>query len=49
MDFVIPSSFGIRYSCKHIGGAAGVINNPLRLQQRGNHHHAFCPGVDHAL
>src|SRR5437016_14240036 len=51
LDFVIPSSFVIRYSdlCKHIRGAAGVINNAVRLEQRRNHHDTLCAGVDHAL
>src|SRR5947209_13498813 len=36
-------------SCQHVGGAARVINDAVRLEQRRNHHNAPCPGVDHAL
>src|SRR5215831_18396260 len=53
-SFEFPSflrhwSFCVGHLCQHVSGAAGVINNAVRLKQRGNHHHSLCPGVDHAL
>src|SRR5437667_5742743 len=37
------------HSCQHVGGAARVINNAVRLQQSRNHHNALCTRVDHTL
>jgi hypothetical protein len=34
---------------KHVGGAAGVINDAVGFEQGGNHHYPFCSGVDDAL
>src|SRR5437762_1195113 len=34
---------------EHVGDAVGVINNAVRLEQGGDHHHALCSGVDHTL
>src|SRR2546427_1992103 len=34
---------------KHVGGAARVINDAVRLEQSRNHHYALCPGADHTL
>jgi hypothetical protein len=34
---------------KHIGGAARVINNAVRLEQGRNHDNALRPGIDHLL
>src|SRR5438477_4230886 len=49
LDTVIPSSLVVRHSRQHVGGAPGVINNAVRLEQCRNHHNALCPGVDYAL
>ena len=36
-------------SREHVSRAARVINNAVRLEQRGYHYNALCPGVDHTL
>src|SRR5882757_2811379 len=41
--------FVIRHLCQHIGGAARVINNAMRLEHGRNHHNALRPGIDHLL
>ena len=34
---------------QHVGGAARVINNAMRLEQGRNHDNALRPGIDHLL
>jgi hypothetical protein len=48
LSFVI-SYFSSGHLGQHVGGAARVINNAVRLEQGRNHHNALCSGVDHAL
>src|SRR6266480_6920143 len=48
-SFLRHWAFVIGHLRQHVGGAARVINDVVRLEQSGNHHHALCPGVDHAL
>ncbi len=49
LAFGFCHSFVIGHSREHVGGAARVINDAMRLEQRRNHHHALCSGVYHAL
>src|ERR1051326_1938980 len=48
-DSTIERGEAIRHLCKHIGGAPRVIDNAVRLEQRRNHDHSLCSGINHSL